>query len=101
MVLGGIKKPSVPPAAMQPVDNALSYLYFRISGIAGVPIVAAVAMLDALTAEKMAQEPSAPIASPPGSLPNILYAIVNRAEPSPALKRTVPIRRKSGRTSQS
>ena len=62
--------PSVPPAAMQPVARASSYLNRFISGRATRPIVAAVAMEEPDTAEKQAQAPMLAIASPPGRAPN-------------------------------
>ena len=43
---GGIKIPSVPPAAIDPVDNASAYPNLRISGCATFTIVAAVATAD-------------------------------------------------------
>jgi len=55
---------------MAPVARAGSYLYSFISGRATVPMVAAVARLEPLTAAKPAQAPTVAIASPPRSCPS-------------------------------
>ena len=56
-MLGGIKTPRVPPAAIHPVANLAEYPLFLISGIPIVPIAAHVAGLDPLKAAKIEQAP--------------------------------------------
>tara|TARA_B100001123_G_C15176803_1_gene973666 strand:- start:381 stop:644 length:264 start_codon:yes stop_codon:yes gene_type:complete len=63
---GGINIPSVPPAASIPNTNVLSYPRFVISGIATVPIVAAVATDDPDIAENIVQLRIVATLSPPG-----------------------------------
>ena len=53
-VLGGIRMPSVPPMAMEPVDSLSAYPYLRISGRAMVPMVAQVAAQEPQMAPKPA-----------------------------------------------
>ena len=67
MIDGGIRMPSVPPAAMVPRNSGSSYLRFWISGSATVPIVAAVATLEPEVAANMAQAPMLACIRPPGS----------------------------------
>ena len=74
-LLGGIRIPMVPPAAMDPKDSAGEYLYSRISGQATAPIVVVVAMLDPHTAENAAHPTIVAMARPPGRWPNHLYAL--------------------------
>ena len=66
---GGTKAPSVPPAATQPVDRPVAYPRRFISGRATLPIVAAVAMEDPVTAPNPAQPPIVASARPPRSPP--------------------------------
>ena len=54
-MLGGIRMPSVPPAASEPADSRGLYLRRCNSGSATRPIEAAVTTLDPLMAAKMAQ----------------------------------------------
>ena len=65
MTLGGIRMPSVPPAATEPVASLGSYPILRICGSATVVMVAAVAMLEPLMAAKPAQAATVAMASPP------------------------------------
>ena len=71
-LLGGIRIASVPPAAMEPVANASSYLYLLISGRETFVKVAALAKLEPVQAAKIAHAPIFVMAKPPGSLPRIL-----------------------------
>ena len=65
--LGGIRMPSVPPAASEPAASARLYLRLISCGSATPPIEAAVAMLDPLTEAKIAQPAMLVCSSPPGS----------------------------------
>ncbi len=63
---GGIIIPRVPPAANSPYTKCLGYPLFVISGIATVPIVAAVATDEPETAENIPHESIVAIPRPPG-----------------------------------
>ena len=65
-MLGGIKIPRVPPAAVTPKARRRSYPCRTISGTAIAPIVAAVTGLDPQTAENPVQAKIVPTASDPG-----------------------------------
>ena len=67
-MLGGIKTPKVPPAAIHPVASLAEYPLFLISGIPIVPIAAHVAGLDPLRAAKIEQAPILETTRPPGNL---------------------------------
>ena len=69
MVLGGMRMPSVPPAASTPVARPESYLYFFISGRATTPMVTAQATDDPQMAAKPPQAATVAMASPPLTLP--------------------------------
>jgi hypothetical protein len=73
-MLGGISIPKVPPAAIQPVARALSYLYLLISGKATLENIAAGASELPQAAAKLAQAPTVAIARPPGRCPTHLLA---------------------------
>ena len=64
---GGIRMPSVPPAANVPRNNGSLYLCLSISPIATTPIVAAVATLEPETEPNKAQAPTLECINPPGS----------------------------------
>ena len=70
MVLGGIMMPRLPAAAMQPQARPGSYPCLRISGMATLPMAAAVALVDPQMAEKPAVATIVAMASPPRHLPN-------------------------------
>ena len=97
-MLGGIRIPRLPPAAQVPVDNDLLYLYLFISGIATEPIVAAVAIVEPQAAENAVHPIMVPIASPPLTLPTILYPEVKIFSPIPELYKTCPIKINNGQT---
>ena len=59
--------PMVPPAATEPVASLSSYPIRFISGMAIRPIVAAVAILEALTAANPADAPIVAMATPPNT----------------------------------
>ena len=67
LIDGGIRMPSVPPAASVPRNRRSLYLCFSISPIATTPMVAAVATLDPDTEPNSAQEPMFECIRPPGS----------------------------------
>jgi hypothetical protein len=67
LIDGGIRIPSVPPAASVPRKRRSLYLCLSISAIATTPIVAAVATLDPDTEPNSAHEPTFECISPPGS----------------------------------
>jgi hypothetical protein len=66
---GGIKKPSVPPAATDPVARLSAYLYFFISGNATRPIVTADASEDPESAANPAHAAIVAEAKPPRKCP--------------------------------
>lgn len=66
---GGIKKPSVPPAATEPVARLSAYLYFFISGRATRPMVTAEAKDDPESAANPAQAAIVADAKPPRRWP--------------------------------
>ena len=66
---GGIRKPSVPPAATDPVARESLYLYFRMAGSATRPIVTAEASEDPDRAANPAQAVTVAEASPPRMWP--------------------------------
>ena len=67
LIDGGIRMPSVPPAASVPRNRRSLYLCFSISPIATTPMVAAVATLDPDTEPNSAHEPMFECIRPPGS----------------------------------
>ena len=66
---GGIRNPSVPPAATAPVARPSAYLYRFISGSATRPIVTAEASDDPESAANPAQAATVAEASPPRKCP--------------------------------
>src|SRR6516225_5581113 len=64
---GGIRMPSVPPAASVARKSGSLYLCLSISPIATTPIVAAVATLDPDTEPNNAHAPTLECISPPGN----------------------------------
>ena len=68
--LGGIKMPSVAPAAMVPSTRRSLYCRFLNSGSATVPIVAAVATDEPETEAKRPQAPIFVCSNPPGNTLN-------------------------------
>ncbi len=67
LIEGGIRMPSVPPAASVPRNRDSLYLFLSISPIATTPMVAAVATLEPETEPNSAHEPMLECISPPGS----------------------------------
>src|SRR5690606_39885337 len=65
---GGIRIPSVPPAAMEPVATEFGYPRLTISGMPILPMAAHVAGLDPVIPEKIAQAPILDNTNPPGTL---------------------------------
>ena len=63
---GGIRMPRVPPAAMEPMMSGRPYPRRSISGMAIIPMVAAVATLEPEIAAKIAHEKTLATARPPG-----------------------------------
>src|SRR5436190_9225232 len=89
--LGGIRIPSVPPAAIEPSESRIEYLRARSAGNATVPIVAAVATDDPDVAANKAQQPMLVCKRPPGKRPShaasvtyILSAMPLRSSSSPS-----------------
>ena len=68
-ILGGMRRPRVPPDAREPKSISELYLRFVISGIDTDPIAAAVAIADPLIAAKNAVAAILDCRSPPGSFP--------------------------------
>lgn len=73
-VEGGMRKPSVPPAAIAPVDSPSPYPRRRISGSATRPMVTAVATEEPDTAENAAQPITEAVARPPRKRPTHAWA---------------------------
>ena len=96
MVLGGMRTPSVPPAAMHPVASFRSYPRLFNSGSAITPMVAAEARLDPVQAAKAVQARFVARAIPPGALPTDLYAASKSSRLIPELYANWPIRINSG-----
>ena len=69
MTEGGIRMPSVPPAAMEAVERLSAYRNLRISGMATLDMVAAVASDDPQIAANPPQATMVAIASPPRKCP--------------------------------
>ncbi|OPX65826.1 MAG: hypothetical protein A4E30_00184 [Methanomassiliicoccales archaeon PtaB.Bin215] len=69
-MLGGIRMPKVPPAATLPHAIPILYLAFFISGMATLPMVAAVAMLSPQIEAKPAHPKTVAMESPPFMVPN-------------------------------
>ena len=69
-MLGGISTPRVAPAATDPAFSSGWYWYSRIAGIATALMVAAVAVLEPLMAEKAAEARIVVMARPPRRCPN-------------------------------
>ena len=67
MTDGGIRIPSVPPAAIEPAATPSGYPRLRISGIPILPIAAQVAGLEPDIAANKAQAPRLEITKPPGT----------------------------------
>ena len=67
LIDGGIRMPSVPPAASVPRKSDSSYLRIFTCGRATTPTVAAVATLEPEVAANIAQVPMLACISPPGS----------------------------------
>ena len=68
-ILGGMRIPMLPPAAIHPVARLSEYLFLFISGRDMVPMVMFVARLDPVTAANPAQPPTVAMAKPPGIRP--------------------------------
>src|SRR5512139_461123 len=97
-MLGGMRKPRVPPAATLPVESRGSYLNRSISGRATVPMAAAVATEDPDTAAKAPHAPIVATASPPGTRRNHFSNDEYRSVVIPELPAKAPITQNSGIT---
>ena len=97
-VLGGMRMPGVPPAAMQPVESESSQFRRRIAGSASVAIVAAVAGAEPQMAEKPALVATAAAQSPPFVRPRNRSHASNRPWLMPEWWANWPMRTKSGMT---
>ena len=93
---GGIRMPRVPPAAMEPMMSGRPYPRRSISGMAIIPMVAAVATLEPDTAAKMAHEKMLATASPPGRKPTQRATAVKRPLPMPEWSRIPLMKTKRG-----
>ena len=93
-VLGGMRMPSVPPAAMQPVARVLAYLNLRISGKATTPMVTAQATEEPQMAANPPQAATVAMASPPLSLPSQVFTQAKSSSLMPDLKAKLPMSRK-------
>ncbi len=93
---GGIMMPSVPPAATIPTANRWGYPREDISGIATLPIVAAVATELPLIAAKTPQDKSVAIPRPPGRCPTQACMAENRLLPTPPFSKILDIKRNIG-----
>ena len=91
-MLGGIKTPNVPPAAIHPVASSAEYPLFLISGIPIVPIAAHVAGLDPLRAANIEQAPILETTKPPGNLQSHLSKPVYKSLPAGEFATAIPIR---------
>ena len=69
MVLGGIRKPSAPPACTMPTASRRSYLRCSMAGTAMTPIDRTVALLTPSMAAMSAQMSTVPIPSAPRARP--------------------------------
>ena len=98
ITLGGIKMPSVPPAATLEVDNPGLYLYFFISGKAIFATVAVVAFREPEIDEKIAAVPIVAIARPPCKCPIQLSTILYKSFPIPVYDKIIPIKINNGIT---
>src|SRR5688500_4915914 len=96
MIEGGIRMPSVPPAAITAVEVASSYFALRISGIATRVMVAAVAMELPQIAAKPAQAAIVERARPPRKRPSQALLARNSSRDMPELVASTPIRMKNG-----
>ena len=96
---GGIRMPSVPPAASSPSTNFFGYPRAVISGTAMVPIVAAVATDEPEIAANRPQEMMVATPRPPGQWPTHDCAAANNCWPAPHLSRMFDISRNSGMAS--
>ena len=96
LIEGGIRMPSVPPAAMLPRNSGSLYPKRLICGSATVPTVAAVATLEPLVAANTVLAPMLACISPPGSqLSHLAMASYMRCA-KPARSRISPNRMNSG-----
>ena len=93
-VLGGMRMPNVPPAAMQPVARVLAYLNFRISGMATTPMVTAQATEEPQMAAKPPQAAMVATASPPFRRPSQVFTQAKSSSLMPDLKAKLPMSRK-------
>ena len=98
ITLGGISMPRVPPAAIEAVASESAYLYLRISGIATLDIVAAVAIDEPEIAENIPQATTVDIASPPFLSPKKAYAALYSCFAIPPFSTRSPIKINNGKT---
>ena len=97
-VLGGMRMPSVPPAARVAQLKPGSYFFARISGRATEDMVTAVAMESPDTAAKPAHPETVATASPPGRRPSHTLAVLNRSRLMPEYMASSPMRMNMGTT---
>src|SRR5438477_5555036 len=93
---GGIRMPSVPPAASEPKMSGRAYPRRSISGMAIMPMVAAVATLEPEIAAKIAHEKMLATASPPGRNETHRATAEYRPLPMPEWRRMPLMKMKSG-----
>jgi hypothetical protein len=96
LMLGGIRMPSVPPAANDPKKSGGLYLRFSMLGIETVPIVAAVATDDPEVAAKSALEATLVCIKPPGNQFTQRSRARNMSDAIPVRSRISPIRMNNG-----
>src|SRR5688572_30924304 len=95
---GGMRMPSVPAEATQPAAKPSSYPWRRISGIATLEKVAAVAIDEPQIAPNAAQAPMVAWMSAPRQPEKIALAASKSSRDMPAREASAPIRIKSGTT---
>src|SRR4030095_5116156 len=96
LIDGGIRMPSVPPAASVPREARIEYPRAYSGGSATVPIVAAVATEDPDVAAKSAQAPMLVCSRPPGIPPRHADSAVDIRSAMPERSRSSPSSTNSG-----
>src|SRR5690606_38133721 len=94
---GGMRMPSVPPAAIDPVARVSLYPNLRMEGMVTRDMVAAVARLEPHTAEKPVHAMRVERDRPPRRWPANEYAAVYRSSDSLARVMKLPISMNRGR----
>ena len=93
---GGIRMPSVPPAAIVPIVSGTGYPTRAICGAAIAATVRAVVAEDPEIAAKTVQHRTVAIASPPGSHPTTASRKLNRSSTIRVFTMTAAMKAKSG-----